>query len=203
MLTANSDERIIDNSIKADIGLEVNVDTNNLDEVYRVIDRIKESHRVVAVVPGFEIYVAIAAKVADRLGLPGIGVETCESLRNKGELRRVLCDSGLRTVNYWVVDSVEKIHSLNFAYPCVLKPIDQSGSVRVSKVETNKQLLSVYEAMCDDTWTEMGKGIGSVAIVEEYIDGDEYSIEGYLDQREPVIISITKKILGASPFLLS
>lgn len=80
--------------------------------------------------------------------------------------------------------------------------MDQSGSVHVSKVDDIAALKRAYHHMSQETWTEMDKGVGSDALIECYIPGREYSVEGYVSSDTLVIVSITEKITTPPPFFV-
>jgi biotin carboxylase len=204
ILTANQDERIIPDEYKKWIDQEVIVDTNNITDLLQVASRITEQNKVVAVLPGFEFYVEIAAQIGHYLNCPSLNPTTAAALRFKDKMRAVLESNHLNVPRY---RRVENLASLKAAadyvgFPCVIKPIDSAGSVHVSKAECYTQLVACYEGMCTDPWTEMGKGIGSIAIVEAYIAGKEFSVEGYITQGKANIVAITEKFLGKEPYFV-
>jgi biotin carboxylase len=204
VFSADTDERIIPNPYRKYIDKLIQVDTNDFVVVAREALKLQKEWRISAVVPGFEIYVAHAAKLSQLLAVPGVSSETGDALRNKGKMREKLKKAGVPIPQFFIVKSEEEIHALinEMIFPCVIKPIDQSGSVHVSRVNNPEELLHAYSTMCHDTWTEMGKGIGSVAIIEEYIKGQEFSVEGYVDACGIHIVSVTEKILANEPFFV-
>ncbi|TAK71993.1 MAG: ATP-grasp domain-containing protein [Gammaproteobacteria bacterium] len=204
ILTANQDERIIPTSYQKFIFKSVIVDTNNFLAMQEATVELHKKYPLSAIIPGFEIFVAHAARLSCLVGVPGISVETGDALRNKAKMRDALLKNDVRSPNHFLLEEKKDIVKIaeQLKFPCVIKPIDQSGSVHVSKVCNLNELIYAYDALCRDEWTEMGKGVGKVAIVEEYIDGEEFSIEGYVDQHGANIIAITKKFLSQEPFFV-
>lgn len=202
VLSANKDERVIPDQYKKDIDQLIVVDTNKIDEIRKVLFQLQATPD--AVIPGFEIYVDIAAQVAAQLNLPHVHLKTAKALRHKGEMRDSLQKFGVRVPAFFKLHNQSDIdrYANQFDFPMVIKPIDQSGSVHVSKVENLSELKSAYQKLCADTWTEMNKGIGTAAIVESYIEGQEYSVEGYIDQGDMCIVSITEKTTTKPPYFV-
>ena len=79
------------------------------------------------------------------------------------------------------------------------KPIDSAGSVHVSRADTLELLRVAYRWMCTDERLDLGRRAGHRMLVTEYLDGPEYSIEGYVFGGQVVICSITRKMLGPEP----
>lgn len=183
VFSANQDERILSPTYKNYIHQLIIVDTNCFQSLSVELLKLHKSNPLSAVIPGFEIFVAHTARLASMINLPGISLVTCECFRNKFKLRETLKHAGIDTPHYYLVTSIADLYNAAayVRFPCVIKPIDQSGSVHVSKAANIYELKEDYNNMCADVWTEMGKGVGTVALVEEYIHGVEYSVEGFVD----------------------
>jgi biotin carboxylase len=204
VLSANQDERIIPAEYNKYIFEKIDVDTNNFSAICQAALKLHEKYQLSAIIPGFEIYVSLAARLAQFLKLPGVSVETGEALRNKAKMRDKLAEKNVRIPKYKRLDSANHIKDIAsyIGFPCVIKPIDQSGSVHVAKLNNISELTAAYSAMCNDPWTEMNKGIGTTAIVEEYVEGEEFSVEGYISENTIHIVSITKKFLTPEPLFI-
>lgn len=204
VLTADRDERIIPEEYKKYIFKSIKVDTNDLRELSNATLELHRDYNISAVIPGFEIFVAHAAYLANLINVPGVSPETGHALRSKKLMRECLERSRVRIPKYAVLDSPNRLNEIGkyIGFPCVIKPIDQSGSMHVSKITHFEELAKAYDNMCQDPWTEMGKGIGTIALVEEYVDGEEFSVEGFVHQNQVEIISITKKFLGPEPYFV-
>ena len=204
VLTADKDERIIPQSCQPFIFKKIIVDTHRLDEMAKIILQIHRDYYLSAIIPGFEIFVSYAAFLSHLIHLPGLSPEAGKALRNKSIMRTALLENHVRSVSNVILQEEHDIKKIaaELKFPVVIKPIDQSGSMHVSKVNNTNELLTTYHTLSADPWTEMGKGIGSVALVEEYVNGEEFSVEGYVDSGGIHIISVTKKILGEEPFFV-
>ncbi|EKD75377.1 MAG: hypothetical protein ACD_44C00148G0002 [uncultured bacterium] len=204
VLSANQDDRVIPEEYHKYIFKKIQVDTNNLSAISEATLTLHKEFGISAAIPGFEIYVALTAQLAKLIQVPGVSIETGEALRDKHKMRNALRQKSVRTPKYILLDSHDKINNAveYIGFPCIIKPVDQSGSMHVSKINNLAELSAAYHAMCNDPWTEMGKGIGSVALIEEYINGEEFSVEGYVDNQYTQIASITKKFLTPEPLFI-
>ncbi len=112
--------------------------------------------------------VPIIARVAEALGLPGIGVETAEKMTNKVKMREALAEASLpqprfahlRTTDE-SADALEEI-----GLPAVLKPADASGQSGVYRITSEAELTTHLP----ETIAASPSG---VAILEEYVEGTE------------------------------
>lgn len=204
VLTANKDERIIPTVYQNTIYKTVVVDTDNLNELQNIAIQLSKQYKISAVIPGFEIYVHYASVIANLLGVPGVPISTGQALRDKYKMRTALKNENIKVPIFSLLDNIKKIENVaeTVKFPCVIKPIDQSGSVHVSRANNLNELKKAYISMCADPWTEMSKGIGTVAIVEEFIEGSEYSVEGFVDHQGANVLSITEKKITDLPFFV-
>ncbi|MFF3260966.1 ATP-grasp domain-containing protein [Streptomyces sp. NPDC002932] len=163
-----------------------------------VLDLIRALHAetpIDAVLPGFEHFVSLAAHAAAALGLPGIPPDGVAPLRHKHRMRRAVDAAGLDQPRYRTVSGSR---SAAAAYAelgpvCVVKPVDQSGSLDVRRVGSEREAVGAFRRAL-----RSGRAAGLV-LVEEYVRGPEYSVEGYVEDGRVHVLAITEKILGQEP----
>lgn len=205
VFTANTVNRYVPTPYYQYINQMITVDTNNLDEVMKQAKFLHRNHLIDGIIPGSEYAVVIAAKLAAYFGLPGHDVTTIQAFRNKADMREMLEDSGIRIPNYYVISSAEKLEEAarTTLFPAVIKPTSMAGSLNVFKVKNLDELREVYSTIKNSTLEEMGHSSRNGIILEEYISGKEYSVEGYIsnsDGKPKVqILSITEKFLTPEP----
>ncbi|WP_134683904.1 ATP-grasp domain-containing protein [Brevibacillus migulae] len=137
-----------------------------------------------------------AAYIAQELGLFYLEPLVIQRSRNKQVMREVLREQGVdRTMNA-VVSTPEEI--TNFAeahgYPIIIKPIDGWGSMGVSRIRNAaewEQALVWYQSA----------GFGSGLIVEEYLEGKEFSVEAFTENGIHKIICMTEKFKEEQHFV--
>ncbi len=129
--------------------------------------------------------------IADGLGLTCNPPEIMEQCTNKYAMRKCFADAGIPTPKFTKTDCMNDAIS-GMEYPLVIKPTDRSGSRSITKVYKEEELLPAIERAVGDSFENM-------AIVEEYIRGDEYSMETISYEGEHHFLTITKKYTTGEP----
>lgn len=129
-----------------------------------------------------------AAAIASALGLPFHTPEVIRFTRRKDEMRRVLRAAGLDTTPSQVVASRAEIEAFGatHGYPVVLKPVDGRGSLAVAILHSSEDVAPAV--------TRFQRHAGDASmLVEGYLRGEEYSVEGFSEGGRHRIIAITQK----------
>ena len=128
----------------------------------------------------------MAARLAVALSLPGHPPRAAAVSRNKLMVRQVLREAGLATPWFESCSLGSDVPALaqRIPYPAVLKPLALSGSrgvVRVNNAEEFKSAIDWLRSLLQapDVQIERDEVHGS-ALVESFIPGAEYAIEGLL-----------------------
>ncbi|GAA1783512.1 hypothetical protein GCM10009682_01990 [Luedemannella flava] len=150
------------------------------------------------VVAGFEYVVDVAAELARALGLPALSRDTGEAVRQK-DVMRERCVKHDIAVPGSVAVGPGQVDEPPFAFPVVVKPADWGGSLGVSLARDAAE----YHRACAEIH-EYGDVLfhhnpRRVALVEEYVEGPEFSIEGWVDAAGMHLASITTKFVSAPP----
>lgn len=82
--------------------------------------------------------------------------------------------------------------NITIPLPVIVKPVDRSGSRGVNKVTQIEELRTAIELAIDES-------ISKRAIIEQYIDGDEISVETISWNGEHYILAITDKVTTGAP----
>ena len=149
---------------------------------------------------GSELAMLTVSKVASKLKLHSNSVNSAKLTQNKSLMKicfrkfGVDCADGME---FFELEKAEKyaINLLEIYNSIIVKPTDRSGSLSVSHVKSIDQLS---KAFCDAQKSSFTKSV----IIEEYINGNEYSIESISYKRTHRIIAITKKYTTESPFFV-
>lgn len=179
----------------------ININTHDFNSQ---LSKIIELGNINAVIPGVEYAVQMASSLGKASGKNFLNIETAEIVRNKFLFRDRLNEKNLNNIKYYEIKFREKFDITNkINFPVVVKPVDMAGSMRVIKVENYEELTSVIE----NIWNSLPEDVGFLSsgnlIVEEYILGDEFSVEGIVHKNGNIsIISITEKILGPEPYFI-
>jgi len=131
------------------------------------------------------------ARIAEKYGFPFFSVDTACWSTDKYQMKQRFLEGGIPCAKGRLVQFVEETEDM--AYPVIVKPRDNSGSRGVKLCRTREELVaSLAEAL------EYSK-LDSV-LVEEYIEGQEYSIEGLHYDGKSEIIQFTEKKTTEFPY---
>lgn len=133
------------------------------------------------------------ARVAEKLKLPFFSVETAEWSTDKLLMKHKFQEAGIPCAKGFLLNSVDELATLKVNYPVIVKPRDNSGSRGVIYCsDFNEVELAVQEAL---QYTKKGN-----VLVEEFIDGKEYSIESLHVGGKTHVIQYTEKITTPRPY---
>lgn len=135
---------------------------------------------------GATLTLPTVAYVGNALGLPALSMNTAEVSRNKYAIKKRLLQAGLNTKgNFFRLCSIDQAKEKKFIYPCVIKPSDGSGSKGVSVVHSPNELEDALNyAFSSARYGEI--------YCEEFVDGEEYSVEAFVDNGKVYIYAIVK-----------
>lgn len=131
------------------------------------------------------------SKVAEGLGLPGNSPKCIELSTNKYAMRVALIKAGIATPKFYRVDRMEA-YLYGLRLPLIVKPTDRSGSRAITKITDFKDLEGAIKEAVSQSFEKQ-------AIVEEYIEGDEYSYESISYRGKHTNLAVTKKFTTGAP----
>jgi biotin carboxylase len=134
------------------------------------------------------------AQLAERLGLPGLPVATARTVADKRrmraafERRKVRCPKGREAASF--EEAEQAFHQLGA--PVVVKPVDGSAQRGVTEVRAEGELPAAVDRALAASRT-------GALVLEQYLDGEEYTVNGFLLEREYVPMSVTRRLLHPPP----
>lgn len=131
------------------------------------------------------------ARIAEKYVFPFFSVATAQWSTDKFQMKQRFMEGGVPCAKGRLVKSAAEVE--DFEYPVIVKPRDNSGSRGVKLCRTKEELeQSMTEAL------EYSK-LDSV-LVEEFIEGPEYSIEGLHYDGKSEVIQFTEKKTTEFPY---
>lgn len=130
--------------------------------------------------------------VANAMGLVGNSEECVELSTNKHNMRRAFEKNGDPSPKSVLVGSVTELKELELSYPIIVKPIDRSGSRGITKLQSVEGLEEAIENAKE-------QGFEKKALVEEFAEGQEYSVEFISYKGEHYFLALTKKYTTGAP----
>lgn len=132
------------------------------------------------------------AVATSKLGLPGISLETAIKATDKGEMIKAFKAHNVPSPWYYIVENRCELDDLPITFPCIIKPTDNAGSRGVCLVNTQKELLNAFDYSREESR-------GGKVIIEEYLVGQEVSVEVMVIDGEAHILAITDKLTTGAP----
>lgn len=134
--------------------------------------------------------------VAENLGLASNKTKVTNIQTNKYSMRQALQKSGVLCPKFVsVFRNFDDEIIDGFRFPIIVKPTDRSGSRSITKLCNKDGLKEAVEQACDSSFE--GK-----AIIEEYIKGDEYSMETISQNGKHYYLATTKKYTTGAPHFI-
>ena len=171
--------------------------TKDIEGSVRIARAFNERIRIDGVfTAGTDASTTVAA-VAAALNLPGIKYETAEAATNKFKMRKKLSEHNVPCPKFgcaWNYEEAVKLfHQIN--PPVVVKPTNNMGArgvMRVDKIEDLQQAF--YNAKSNSPVGE--------AIIEEYMEGPELSIDALVYDGNIWITGVADRIISYAPYFV-
>jgi biotin carboxylase len=203
--SASEGDRRIPEPYKKDIDQLITVDTNNITKIEEEARKIFVKAPFQAIIPGSEYHVCIAAILANKFDLPACPIESVNALRDKYFMRQYLANAGgIRMPKYYFIKSESDLKSglAHVGAPAIIKPTGLAGGLHVKKVANLQELVSAYAEIHRINMTEMGNSALKGVMIEEFIGGKPFSVEGVVSASNITILSITEKISTPGPYFV-
>lgn len=198
--TKNCPKGLVDDWILADL--------NNEKECVAAVNAYlaKRNKRIDGAVTFWEEAVLVTAKIAEKLGLPGISYRTAATIKNKFSFREFCELYGLPTPRHALLQADTNFDEIvkNLSFPLVIKPIYGAASAFVMKADSLRGLKKAYLSInryIESFWLRPEwKSID--LFVEEYIDGQEVDIDMLIQDGQLKFYSISDNFQTHEPFFI-
>ncbi len=151
-----------------------------------------DKHNVSAIVTAAtDKPLVMMARVAEKYGFPFYSVETAQWSTDKFQMKQRFMEGRVPCAKGRLVKSVSEVE--DFEYPVIVKPRDNSGSRGVKLCRNKEELQESMTEALDNSHLD-------TVLVEEYIEGPEYSIEGLHYNGESHVIQFTEKKTTEFPY---
>lgn len=130
--------------------------------------------------------------VAQKLGLVSNSEECIELTQSKFAQRQALEKAGIPVPKYFLIENKDDLSKVQCRFPVIVKPVDSGGSQGICKVEKQEDLEEAYKYA-------VSYSRSSRAIIEEFIDGREFSVEFISHQGKHYFLQITDKVTSGAP----
>lgn len=135
-----------------------------------------------------DIAVNTVAYISEKLGLKGVTVDVADLYTNKLKMREELNVENLYHPKYKICTTKEEcidfFKKLN--QPIIIKPLANQSSRGVYKIDTIEEIEKKFQIT-------MECSINNVILAEEYIEGCEFTAEGFKAEDKHYTLAISKK----------
>ncbi|SFS90594.1 pyridoxal-phosphate dependent enzyme [Saccharopolyspora flava] len=148
-----------------------------------------------------DFYLEHAARLAEALGVPGKSSEAAAACRNKELTRTALRDAGVPQPAFAVAEDAEGVAAAvaEVGLPCVVKPLDGSGSQNVLWCADEATALAHAARVLAITENVRGQRSPGRVLVEECADGPEFSVEMFCTGGDAVCVGVTQRTATPLP----
>ena len=167
------------------------IDIKDVDKIYNIV---KGLNPVGVCTIASDLANITVHKLASRLNLPHNSEHCLKVSTNKYAMRKELYNHKILCPKFLITDT-DEIDIQNMNFPIIVKPTDRSGSRAITKVKDSSELKEAIIRARDISFEKK-------AIVEEYIEGDEYSAECISQNGVHHLLNITKKFTTGSPHFI-
>ena len=133
--------------------------------------------------------------VAQMLGLTGNSIECTQKSTNKHLMRMAFERNGDPSPKSILADESTNLKNLPLSYPVIVKPTDRSGSRGIFKVERFEVLALAVQLATEQSFEKK-------ALIEEFAEGQEYSVEGISYRGKHRILAVTQKYTTGAPHFI-
>lgn len=154
------------------------------DDVVSRVEAWLRGKQIDRIEANWEVMVLTAARLRERLGVPGMSLDTVRGFRDKQLMKERVAAAGLRVPRSARVRTSVEAHeaAARLGFPLVLKPISGAGSADTYEVGSGKELEQVLAK------TQHVRE----ASLEEFIDGEEFTFDTVCINGRPAFINVAQ-----------
>lgn len=154
------------------------------EDVARRVEAWVRGRRVDRVESQWEPLVLLAARLRERLDVPGMTYDTVLGFRDKQLMKERIAAAGLRVPHSFRVRTADEARAAakKVGFPLIIKPIAGAGSAHTYRVESRSDLEDVLR------WTQHVPEVS----VEEFVDGEEFTYDTVCIDGEPVFENVAQ-----------
>jgi biotin carboxylase len=179
------------------------VDTHSVAAVVAAVTDAAGRPLVDGITSFSDYHTEIAAAAAERLGLPSPDAAAVRVANAKPLLRELLGDQPCNVPHVLVTDAAQLAGAAaRLGFPMVAKPPAEAISHGVLRVDDEAALEAAYRELSQIRQSLRGQPRPGHVLLEQYVDGPEFSVESMTVAGETGFYGITAKHLGPPPAFL-
>lgn len=163
-----------------------------IDEILKEVKKIRPD-AITSI--GSDLAMVTVNNIASELNLVGNSNESTLLSTNKFEMRKAFKENNIPCPNFIHVTKDTNLDELDCEYPVIVKPTDRSGSRGINKVYN---LQAMKKAVNEAIELSFNKE----ALIEEYAEGREFSIEYISENGVHNFLAVTEKFTTGEPHFI-
>lgn len=174
------------------------ISTHNINDIFSKCCQINDLNNLKGVMTfsSFTEPLMAVAQICEKLNLPSFSSEAVKLTTNKILMKSNLYNNGIPTPGWIETDDIN--YAINYVNntneKLIIKPSsDSQGSKGVFLINQESDVLKYFDFAKE-------KSSGSSVILEKYFIGREFSVDGIVVGRKPVILSVSEKFNLGSQF---
>lgn len=182
-------------SLVPEISAGITVDFSRSEEAFKLILAATQSHNILCVIATDDSCVEISSRVAEYFELPHNKPSTAILTHRKDLAREALKAGGCRIPDFQVIELQRAAQeSSTIDYPVVVKPLALSASRGVIRADNSEQLIQACNRI-DKLLNSTGQSgfVRNHVLIESYLDGAEFAVEGFIIDRQFHLLTIFDK----------
>jgi len=185
-----------------DVDVPIEMDLNNEEVVLEKCLELANQLDIISVFTMNEYRIPLASKISELLQLKyKLPYEASLYCRNKKMARQKLNEAGIGEVQYRLVNTQSdlKTELEDIDFPLIVKPSNDSGSKNVYLCNNEAEISTAIKHIVQSEKNIVGQSLDADIMIEEFLDGPEFSIESVTVNGQTTIIGITKKLVTPYP----
>lgn len=160
-------------------------DMYNRQDLIYAISYMARTHRIDRIVPLDDFDVEMAAALREHMRVPGMGDTTARYFRDKLAMRVRAQEEGFLVPPFVPILNYDqlRLYMERIPAPWVLKPRSEASAVGIKKVHNSEELWRSLDMLGDRQ---------SYYVLEKYIPGEVYHVDGILNDRQMVFAEVHK-----------
>ncbi|MEI9412894.1 lyase family protein [Mesorhizobium salmacidum] len=183
--------------LNGSIARVIEAETRNRDELIGVAAKVP---RLAGIYSSSDYFVEAASRAAKAIGLPASSPEAIATCRNKWKQVAELQRQSISVPQTWLATTVRDVETIlaQAILPVVVKPISGSGSSGVRLADSAAAAVKAFESAKNALRDQVNLGSPEI-IIQQYIEGREYSAEIIACNGELHCLGIVAKHKGPPP----
>lgn len=133
--------------------------------------------------------------VANKMGLNSNSMHATSISTNKHLMREAFEKHGDPSPRSYLVDGNTDFDGLDITFPAIVKPTDRSGSRGIYKINSRAEIKDAVKSA-------LKEGFEKKALVEEFAEGQEYSVEYVSYHGKHHFLALTLKYTTGAPHFI-